>query len=410
MTELVNKQMLENIEAELKRKHISLFLECFTNFSLRKELRAVLAKEHSITLNTPAKLDYAIQELVGLGIIEDILKNYTNVTDISYNGRDLIINTNQKKIKYVSSTLINEEYVNKIAQKFASALRKEFTPKDPILDASLGNLRINAVHKELSPYGTTIALRVTRPHLAINEHNFTDFAPQYMYHFLKAMILGKANIIFSGEVGTGKTELQKLAMSFIPFEDKICLAEDVLESHAKELFIDKDIHSWIVKGATSYSDLIKAGLRNNPAWIIIAETRTQEAYEMIQSVLSGHRIVTTLHAINARAIPARFINMAKMGYQFDENLLLQDIYRYFDFGFHIEKIERNGKVIRYLSEVVEFHAGGMATTVFKQTIKGINFSQEIGLVSAGFKERLVKYDVDTKVLEEVGFFGEKKEA
>ena len=77
---------------------------------------------------------------------------------------------------------------------------------------------------------------------------------------------------------------------------------------------------------------------------------------MLQAVLSGHYVVTTLHAINARAIPRRFVNMCASGFKINENAVEEDINRYFDFGVHIKKTVVDGKVIRYLNEIVEFSA------------------------------------------------------
>ncbi|MFP3326270.1 ATPase, T2SS/T4P/T4SS family, partial [Planococcus sp. SIMBA_160] len=75
-------------------------------------------------------------------------------------------------------------------------------------------------------------------------------------------------------------------------------------------------------------DLVKAALRNNPTWLLVSETRGQEAYEMMQGILTGHKIITTLHAVNARAIKSRYINMMKMGYQINETSMLEDLSKY----------------------------------------------------------------------------------
>jgi len=188
--------------------------------------------------------------------------------------------------------------------------------------------------------------------------------------------------------------LQKLLVGFIPFNEKIALIEDTIDSHLKNLYKTKDIHSWVAAGNTSFTDLIKAALRNNPAWIILSETRGKEAYEMLQAILSGHNMITTLHAVDCRAIPKRFINMMKIGYAVDEESVLDDIYNYFQFGIHIEKTEINGRVVRYLSEVVEYTADKRAITIFKQQRKGNHISPVKGVYSKEFVKRLEKYSIE----------------
>ena len=140
--------------------------------------------------------------------------------------------------------------------------------------------------------------------------------------------------------------------------------------------------------------MIKAALRNNPVWILISETRGKEAYEMIQSVLSGHRIITTAHTENAKATPTRLVNMAKQGYQVDEKALKEDIYRYFDFGIHIRKKKVNGKTVRYLSEIVEYLEGEKTSTVFEMKVEGDKLIPQIGVLSDDFKNRLIEVGSD----------------
>lgn len=395
----ISEDILKDIINDLKIINPELMLEAFTDPIAREALKKVmqndLPKRHNVILRTEEHIDYALSEIVGLGVIEEIIKD-PSVTDISYNGTELIVNTNNEK--YVYDEEISENYIIKLIQKFANAVGKEFTPKNPILDASLNNLRINAVHKSLSPFGTTMALRSSKAEAVLNEGNFKNFAPEFMLEFFEAAIKSRCNIIIAGETGTGKTELQKFLVRYIDFDEKIVNMEDTLDSYLKELYPDKDIHSWLTSQSISFTDLIRAGLRNNPVWMLVSETRGKEAYEMLQAVLSGHRIITTLHSVDARAIPKRFINMMKIGYTIDEESVLEDIYNYFQLGCHIEKAQINGKVVRYLSEVVEFRPDKTTVTVFKQIKRGDELIPVIGEVSDEFIQNLLKFGCEIPTL------------
>ncbi|HAZ0888593.1 TPA: Flp pilus assembly complex ATPase component [Enterococcus faecium] len=383
---------LNMIRDDLTRNYSEEVLQALTDDEIRKKLVEVVLKEHGSLFNKDKSrevAEYVVRECIGTGIIERIMTN-DDITDVGWNGSQLSIETNSNKWLIDGEKLnITQEYIERVISKYAVVNDRDFNTGNPILDGMFKNVRISATHIDNSPDGATMSMRVARPKLALNTTNFENFAPDYILDLFEKMVKTKANICISGETGTGKTELQKLLLSFIDNHDRMIMIEDVQETHAKELFPDKDIYAWITTPKKTISDLVKACLRNNPRWIIVSETRGAEAYEMLQAILSGHHVITTLHAINARAIPRRFVNMCASGYNINETAVEEDINRYFDFGVHIKKVVINGKVIRYLNEIVEFSDTG-TTTVFKQKLINGEFIRENGALSDDFKERMAE--------------------
>lgn len=388
----LTKDLLKQVFNQLKTTNPELVLAAYTDPAARQMLRDVIDAQPLLkkALDTPEKVDYALQELVGLGFIERIAADPA-VTDLSYNGTAFVVQTNDQK--YIYPEPVDEADVIQAIMKFADAVGKEFTAKAPILDAQLGYMRLNAVHRSLSPFGTTMAIRISRPHLVLTPANFEGFADPFVLDLLRAMVLSQSNIIISGETGVGKTELQKLLISYIPFDEKICMIEDTPESHLKTLFPDKDIHSWVTSGTTGMTALIKAALRNDPKWLIVSETRGQEAYEMLQAVLSGHRLITTAHTYDARATASRFVNMAKMGYAVDEQGMLADINRYFHFDCHLKATRLDGHIVRYLSEIIEFRGDEPPVTLYRRWETSGHWASETGVLSLAARERMAEHHV-----------------
>lgn len=387
--ELISRTDVEQIGRALIDRHADLVVEGIFDQDVRARLERIIERDHKhVTKGNKDVIKYVARETIGTGVIEQILQD-PSITDIGYNGKELIIETNDNKQRFDTNFEISDTYMVRLIHKFASANNKEFTAKNPIFDGRFKHARINAVHSQNTApeSGTTMAIRVVRPRLALTKDNFEGFAPMFMYDFFRAAAITKSNMVISGTTGTGKTELHKLISGFIPFDDRILLIEDTPETFMKEMFKDKDVYSWVTSEGVSVTQLIKAGLRNHPTWIMVTETRGQEAYEMIQAVLSGHSIITSLHATEARAIPSRFINMAKMGYELSEEALKQDIRMYFDFGIHIRKAKYYGHVVRYLSEIIEFNPDG-DRTIFKQRFVDGVFHFETFDVSQKFKDRI----------------------
>ncbi|MFD1705223.1 ATPase, T2SS/T4P/T4SS family [Siminovitchia sediminis] len=319
-----------------------------------------------------------IQEIIDHSFLKVMLQDDA-ITDIRFNGTHLWVQYNDKPYQ-MASIQPKEEEVRRLVKSMAMEQKKDITDSEPILDTDFEYLRINAVHESVSPDGTTLAVRVSRPRLAVR--NIQEMLPKISYEkstpivvdkteinknpvasLLKVLVLAGSNIMISGITGTGKTELQKLLVGLIPNNQKINLLEDTRDSHIKALYPDKDIMSWQTltsedrEKKVTMQDLVKASLRNNPDWIIVAETRGAESSDMLDGAKTGHSIVTTVHAKNAMRIPSRFIPMIKQSpaYQtIDEQIIGKEITELFRFGMHLQLEFVNNKAIRRIKEIVEY--------------------------------------------------------
>lgn len=330
-------------------------------------------------------------ELAGLGIIQYLLNQskkpgHERITDIGYNGRFLTIETNASKTTFGNKPgepHISKKYMQSLVDRMAQKNGEDgnsFDRAHPLFNGAdePNYLRISATHQSIAPYGMTLSIRVASPHLALTKDNFNNFAPMNkvinVYNLFRILVQCHCNIMLSAETGAGKTEFQKLLVGFIPFQDRIIMVEDTNETHLPKLYPKKDIMSWLTTDKISITDLVKQALRNNPKWLIIAETRGEEAYEMFQGVKSDHAIITTLHSISNEAVPSRFVGMCESGdFKVNEEALERDFLRYIHIGVHLTKKVINGKVIRYADEISEF------VPISKEHPNGINvlFQQHI---------------------------------
>ena len=153
-----------------------------------------------------------------------------------------------------------------------------------------------------------------------------------------------------------RQNFKKWLIGHINNNEKIFSAEDTLELHIKTLYPKKDIMSFKTTNRITYIDLVKVALRNNADWIIIAETRGAEAYDMIKAAQTGHNVITTVHSISAHDSVDRLIHMCKEEYDLEQVLLGQIISRAFDIGIHLDyTIDQNG-VSRYITEIVQYES------------------------------------------------------
>lgn len=120
---------------------------------------------------------------------------------------------------------------------------------------------------------------------------------------LKSLQMRSGLIIFSGSTGSGKTtslyaclaELHRLGRSIITIEDPV---EQILP-WASQTSLDK-------KAGIDYPNALSAALRHDPDAILLGEIRDGTSAEIaVQAALTGHMVLTTLHARGLEEIPLR---------------------------------------------------------------------------------------------------------
>jgi pilus assembly protein CpaF len=121
-----------------------------------------------------------------------------------------------------------------------------------------------------------------------------------MAHLLGAAVKGRANILFSGAAGTGKTTTLGILSRFIPDSERIVTIEDTAELQLQQKHVVRlecrqaNLEG---KGAISLSQLVRNCLRMRPTRIIVGEIRGDEVVDMLQAISSGHEgCLAVLHA------------------------------------------------------------------------------------------------------------------
>ena len=332
----------------------------------------------------------------------DYLEN-SSITDIGFDGNHLYVVDNEighyrvndperdPRIKEgLPPIKVTASQVDTLARNVANQMLEKYTTASPIFDAELGYLRTNFVHPSVAPYGNTMALRVSRPSLAIKD--LSEMATPEVDGLMKAFMRTKTNLLISGSTGAGKTEYQKALVGYIPNNQKITLMEDTLDSHIKEIYPEKDINSWrtvINEDDTKIADnidfhtLLRAALRNFPDWAMVSEVRGSEAGALLSVALSGHAVMTTMHTQGAESIPERLADMVSMGNSnMDYGALQRNILSVFKIGVHLERgvDPDTGKTIRYIREIYEF----------------VDYDKDNGVIGYPIYRRYQQYDNETQ--------------
>lgn len=331
--------------------------------------------DNTVEKTEKERVDEQIVEMINNSFIGKYA-NQEGITDISFNGTTLWLQHNQKGRMMADYQPTISETKN-IIRQIQNAKNLEFTNSNPTLNTDFGFLRVNAIHETISPEGMTFAIRVSKPSLALrsvqdlisdddvifevenqDKVDKTEINKNPLERLFEVLILARSNIVVSGGTGSGKTEFQKTLVGFMDERDKITLIEDTRDSHIKSLYPHLDINSWqTVDGIFNMSDGLEEGLRNNPDWIMPAETRDVAASGVLDAVKTDHAIITTLHSSGAKEIPTRFIPMIKRSPEYQtmsEELLGKDITNLIPFGVYLKLDFIHGRIQRNIEEIFEF--------------------------------------------------------
>ena len=294
-----------------------------------------------------------------------------DITDISYNGKDIyyVSNTTGRK---KSDIVIEHQLAKDFLRQIANIGEQQFSFSSPILDISIGKYRINATHQSIGKIKdddvVTFSIRIASENPKINDQS--DFFTPEIVDLLKTLLNNRLSIVIGGLTSSGKTEFQKYLLKSMRWNERIIVIDNVMELDAVREEEKIDLTCWRVDDRNQFSSpsiLIKNALRNNPDWLILAEARDKEMFDVLNSAMTGLPVITTIHSRDAKSLPFRMGRMVqKSDQKMEYGEVLKDIYYHFHFYIYLNKRERNGMIERYVSEIGYMNNDGEFSYLYKR--------------------------------------------
>ena len=294
-----------------------------------------------------------------------------NITDISYNGKAIFYldnNLGRKKSDIKPGT--NE--VKDFIRQLSFLTEKQFSYQSPFLDVSIGRYRLNAVHQSVGRIGNqealTFSIRLASLTPQITEES--GFLTPELKSLFKVLLESKLSLAIGGVTGSGKTEFQKYLLRSLKPNTRVIIIDNLLELESVRETSEADINTWLYddrNGGVAIQTLVRNALRSNPDWLIVAESRGAEMQELLNSMMTGHPIITTLHALDVEGMPYRMshmvmMNEGRMNYEDVKSDLLYHL-RFFVYLKH--DIDSKGKSHRYISEINYLDEQGNKAKIYR---------------------------------------------
>ncbi|MCC7667393.1 competence type IV pilus ATPase ComGA [Liquorilactobacillus satsumensis] len=127
------------------------------------------------------------------------------------------------------------------------------------------------------------------------------FFPE-QYQKIVTGVQKKGLILLAGPVGAGKTSTMYHVARQL--QQQVMCIEDPVEIY-EPAFLQLQVNE---RAQMTYARLIKAALRHRPDLFIIGEIRDEEtATNVINAALSGHSVISTVHAVNVYGVIRRLL-------------------------------------------------------------------------------------------------------
>ena len=229
-----------------------------------------------------------------------------------------------------------------------------------------GNTRITALKNPIvdDECGVSVSIRLLHPQ-RVDRQNLIDtgFATEEMVGFLCMCIRYGVPFVVAGATSSGKTTLLNAIMGSIPDGKRVF----TIESGSRELSLvrrDKDgnVTNNVVHTLSRPSDnpayditqedLVVASLRFNPDIVCVGEMRDTECYSAVEASLTGHTVVSTVHAGPGAAAHMRIALLCQKRFPIDFNTSLTQAGQAFPLVVYTHKLENNARKIMDISECV----------------------------------------------------------
>jgi pilus assembly protein CpaF len=307
-------------------------------------------------------VDEVLDELVGLGPLEPILKDPT-VTDILINTHEKVYVERHGQLEPMPVGFKDEAHLLRIVNKIVNAVGRRVDESSPMVDARLlDGSRINVAIKPIAVDGPLVSIRkFSKKTLDFERLVKNATISATMAKILAEAVRARFSILISGGTGSGKTTFLNALSSFVSNKERLITIEDAAELQLQQPHVGRletrppNLEG---RGEIRQRELVKNALRMRPDRIIVGEVRGEEAFDMLQAMTTGHEgSMTTVHANTPRDAIARLEQMVGMaGFPMSETSIRSHIASAIKIIVQMQRFADGKRRVTSITEIVGLDA------------------------------------------------------
>ncbi len=310
-------------------------------------------------------------DIVGFGPLETLLQD-ASITDIMVNRYDRVYVQRHGVKAETAIRFRDEAHLRYIIGRIAEQAGRRIDASSPMVDARMPQgFRAHAALPPVAVDGPCLAIRLFPPSpITLDMLVAGETLSPEMAEYLVLAVRHRANILFTGGTGAGKTSLMNACAASIPAGERVLTIEEAAE-------LRLPVANWIRwetrpanaegKGEITQTRLLRNALRQNPDRIIVGEVRGGEALDMLQAMSTGHSgSMSTLHANSPVQALDRLEVLARWDSGLPGDVVRRLIGAAIEAIVHLERLPSGRRVITEIMEITDAGRDGGATqTVFR---------------------------------------------
>ena len=363
-------------------------------------------------------VDNIYSEMAEYGILTKYLFD-PNLEEININAwNDIALTYLDGRIVKAKEHFISPQHAVDIVKRLFRHSGMIIDNATPMAQGHLpNNTRITALKTPIvdETCGIAASIRFLRPQqITLKTLVENQTATEEMLDFLSLCIRYGMSTVISGATSSGKTTLLNALLQSIPDHKRIF----TIESGSRELPLVRNLNEKVVNNVVhtlsrpsdnpaydiTQEDLVIASLRFNPDIVAIGEMRDVEAYSAVEASLTGHTVVSTVHAGVGDTAHMRIALLCQKRFPIDFQTSLTQAGQAFPLVVYTHRLENNERKIMDISECEILPSGERRyrtlyrfnitqNTIENSTTKIHGYFEKVSAISESLQRKLTQFGV-----------------
>lgn len=319
-------------------------------------------------------VDKIFEDMAGFGILTQYIydKDVEEININAWNNIEVLYPTEKGGLIKLDETFSTPQQAMDIVQKMCACGGIRLDASQPVQDSYIfKGTRCSAIMNPIvdKEIGVSVSIRRQKT-VAITREKLlsTNTALSEELDFLSMCVNSGVSVGYAGGTGSGKTTDMGVLLKNIPYDKRIYSIEDSRELDLIATDNDGKVLNRVVHTVTRPHEdiksnvdaelLLKEALRQHPDIIVPAEMRGSEAWTAVNAGLTGHTIVTSVHANSAEEAYERiFMLCLEKNANLTEKMLMTQILKAFPIMVFKKQLNDGTRKIMSIVEGIDYYNG-----------------------------------------------------